>query len=536
MKFQRSILFVLSQFLVSSPFTSANHELSPSIKAKIRQRHNDAVESARSAYPIDSTSQNQPSAEQAISNIKFQSISIPKVKAIPDFHELFPNPCIHTSDPSTPLFTREQCQSIIDAAETHFQETNGGQWTTLQSGRYPVCGFWIKDIPAVHNWFKAILQTQLFPHLQELFPDFVDDISDLVCDNAYLFKYTKETGQKTDVHTDSGCLSFTIALNDSKEYEGGGTWFDIDGGKVIHMEQGCVTFRPGGIRHRGESVVAGERYIIGGFVMNQKKVENVRMLIGLAMDLANQKKLNEAEEILRVAIRLNPTFDAAYINLADVLTKVNQGDEALKILKKAREVNPLNGEAAYSLGMMNKAKGDITAAKECFDACLLSDKFDSEAMMAHAILCSESKDREREQIWFTKVISTPGVQESTLASAYSNLGVILGERGDSDSEIVMYEKALSIDPDSFHARYSLAIAYGQGSQYSKSIDAFRLAVDSAPNSDMREKSLKELYRITAMKVNNNPKIKSMGRDQVMQMFTECIGEENFKELMSIMRQ
>jgi len=534
MKSQRKILFALFQLLITSLFTSANHELSPTLKARIRQRHNDAVQSARDAYCCaEETSTSTP---EDASKIKFQSISIPKPTAIPDFHKLFPNPCIHTSDPSTPLFTTQDCESVVEAANQYFQKTNGGEWTTLQSGRYPVCGFWIKDIPAVNDWFKAMLQQQLFPQLKKLFPEFVENMSDLVCDNAYLFKYTKETGQKTDVHTDSGCLSFTIALNDRKEYEGGGTWFDMDGGKVIHMEQGCVTFRPGGIRHRGESVTGGERYIIGGFVMNQKKVEEVRMLTGLAMDLVNQGKLNEAEEVLRVAIRFNSHFDAAYINLADVLTKLNQGGEALKVLKKAREVNPLNGEAAYSLGMMDKARGELDSAKECFDACLLADKFDSEAMLAHAIVCSESKDRDGEQKWFMKVIATPGVQKSTLASAYSHLGVILGEKGDKDSEVVMYKKALALDPDSFHARYSLAIAYGEGSQYSKSIEAFRLAVESAPGPDMREKALKDLYRITAMKVNNDPSIKSMGQEQVMQMFAECIGEQNFKDLMQIMKR
>lgn len=541
-------------FTLFPPFVAASqsHEVSPTLLAKIRKRHDEAVQSARNAYDLSAPTLTDDEAKQFdTSKIKFHSISVPKPSAIPDFHTSFPNPCIHTSSPDTPLFSKEDCNSIIDAANRHFQETNNGQWTTLQSGRHPVCGFWIKDVPAVHDWFRRMLVQKLFPHLRLLFPDFVQDVGDLVCDNAYLFKYTTETGQKTDVHTDSGCLSFTIALNDRKDYEGGGTWFDLGfncdqdsdsepdnsiGGKVIHMEQGGVTFRPGGIRHRGESVTGGERYIIGGFVMNLKKIEKVRMLMGLAMDLVNQNKLHEAEELLRVAIRINPHFDAAYINLSDILTKLNQEEDSMKVLQKVMEVNPLNGEAAYSLGMMNKARGDYESAKQCFDACLRSDKYDSEAMLAHATTCAEAKDLEGEQKWFTKVISTPGVQNSTLASAYSNLGVLIGEKGDRDGEVAMYEKALTLDPDSFHARYSLAIAYGESSEYSKSIDSFRLAVDMAPSSDLREKALKDLYRITAMKVNNDPNIQSMGQEQVMAMFTECIGEENFKELMSVMRR
>jgi Flp pilus assembly protein TadD, contains TPR repeats len=349
-----------------------------------------------------------------VSKINFQSIAVPSqcISSIPDFAECFSNPCIHTTDPSTPLFTKEECESIIQASNDYFDETNGGKWTTLQSGRYPVCGFWIKDVPEVHLWFKLMLKQRLFPTLCSLFPDFVENISDLVCDNAYLFRYTKETGQRTDVHTDSGCLSFTIALNSPNEYQGGGTWFDMDGGKLVHMQQGCVTFRPGGIRHRGESVTEGERYIIGGFVMHRDKVEKVRMLTGLGLEWLNQGKLQGAEEALRAAIFINPYFDAAYINLADILSKRNRWEEAIKVLEKVTgEVNPRNGEAAYTLGMMKKNRGDLDGAKKCFDVCLNVDPFDAEAMMAHAILCSQCNDNEGERSWFTKVTKTPGVQK-----------------------------------------------------------------------------------------------------------------------------
>ena len=528
-------LLLLAQY--RGIFASARYELQPTLKSKVRQRHNAAIESARGAYNFITTTNKQDDSQTFdVNNLKFLSKTIPDLSSIPDFSTSFENPCIHTTESSTPMFAKEECQSIIQGAKDHFQKTNNGKWTTLQSGRYPVCGFWIKDIPMVHSWFRDMLQQRLFPTLKHLFPEFVDDIADLVCDNAYVFRYTRETGVKTDVHTDSGCLSFTIALNDESEYEGGGTWFDINDGEVIQMGQGCVTFRPGGIRHRGESVTGGERYIIGGFMMNQKKVEEVRLLTGLGLELVHQEKFIEAEEVLRAAIQINPHFDAAYINLADVLTKMDKIEEATKVLEKARKVNPLNGEAAYTLGVMKKAIGDVEGAKECFNACLKADQYDSEAMMVLAVLCSSCNDREGERTWFTKVIETPGVKDTALASAYTNLGVMLGESGDRQGEIALYEKALQHSPTSFHARHSLSLALGEDKQYIKSINNFRIAVNDAPDAEKRKRALIDLYKVTVLKINDDPKMKSLPQEELMRMFSQCIGEENYKELMSLMKR
>jgi tetratricopeptide (TPR) repeat protein len=539
-----SCLIVVANSLTSNSFSSE-------LQAAVLKRHDSAVESAHNAYSssvdnddddnnrhdVASTESTECSLPFDVSKINFHSIAIPPkcLVSIPDFAECFSNPCIHTTDPSTPLFTKEECESIIQSSIDYFDETNGGKWTTLQSGRYPVCGFWIKDVPKVHLWFKLMLKQRLFPTLCSLFPDFVENVTDLVCDNAYLFRYTKETGQRTDVHTDSGCLSFTIALNSPSDYQGGGTWFDMDGGKVIHMQQGCVTFRPGGIRHRGESVTEGERYIIGGFVMHREKVEKVRMLTGLALEWLNQGKLKDAEEALRAAIFINPHFDAAYINLADILSKRNKLEDAIKVLEKVTsEVNPRNGEAAYTLGMMKKNTGDVEGAKKCFDICLDVDPLDGEAMMAHAILCSECKDNKGELSWFTRVTETPGVHKHTLASAYTNLGVISGEQGKTEEEINMYEKALTLDPSNVHARHSLALAYaGERKDYDQSIIEFRNAIQHAQNVEKRTKILVDLYRVTVMKVNQDPNVRDLAKDQIMNAFMECMGEANYRELMTI---
>ena len=101
-------------------------------------------------------------------------------------------------------------------------------------------------------------------------------------------------------------IPFTIALNAKENYEGGGTWFDSlshcssstlseedtqpDHDGVINMDVGHVTFRPGGVRHRGDAITKGVRYMIGGFVMQKNKVEIVRLLTRMETEISREGK------------------------------------------------------------------------------------------------------------------------------------------------------------------------------------------------------------------------------------------------------
>jgi hypothetical protein len=66
--------------------------------------------------------------------------------------------------------------------------------------------------------------------------------------------------------------SFTIALNSLDEYEGGGTYF-VDLGQAVNVDRGhCITF-PGGLRHGGDPITSGVRYIIAVFLFVSDEAE-----------------------------------------------------------------------------------------------------------------------------------------------------------------------------------------------------------------------------------------------------------------------
>jgi tetratricopeptide (TPR) repeat protein len=430
-----------------------------------------------------------------------------------------------------PVFSREECRHVIDSAERHFARSGG--WTKLPSGRFEVSGGWIKDIPEVLSWFNTQLQERLFPTIANIFPGFIEDVSNLCVESCYLFKYTPETGGKTDIHIDSGCLSFTIALNDASEYDGGGTWYEsIDGpaatNGVVTMDAGHVTFRPGGVRHQGKAVTRGERYIIGGFMMHKKKVEFVRMLLRKGLQLAHDGRFSEAEVALKCAVDLNPQFDGTLVTLADVLKKQGKDAEAASTLERVWKLNPQNSEASYSLGLIRMEAGDKPAAQEFFLAALDADPTDTDAMSRCAELCASEGRFKKEAEWHRRVLVSPGLPTETAASAYCNLGVALGEVGNGEEELAMYEKALDLDPHMFQAMFSMGSYLANHGSLDRAVATFRTLVDlPAIDHEQKMRALKLLYKAAVMVFRSNPGSSPIPPDQVPAKLKELMGGENF---------
>ena len=339
-----------------------------------RARHKECVLCAMANYPIDNDT---PIDKELIEKIKLRQHPIVAPGSLPDFGQDLERRVLVTE---TPLLTAEECRKVVKDAEAHFA---GGEWGQLNSGQYKVAGFWIKDIPAIHEWFCQTVASRLFPLLVKAFPDFCDSTEDLCVDNAYLFKYTPETGFRTNVHTDSGCLAFTISLNPRDEYEGGGTWFEgLDGipeGGVIEMNEGQVTVRPGGVKHCGHAVHAGNRYIIGGFCMNKRKVEEVRQLLHCPPETPESIRRKTFE----AAVALNPQSDLGYNLLASVYEKAGETAKAQEVLEHCMQhVHPYSGDVAYALGSLYKDQKEYEKARECFKTCLKCDEYDFDAMVS----------------------------------------------------------------------------------------------------------------------------------------------------------
>ena len=493
------------------------------------QRHEEAVKVALNHYPTDILKLSQDSLKENgdfLKGLKFHKFRIRASGSLPDYHDELGDAPVFVTRRETPLFSRKECAEVIRMAEAYYE---GEIWPKLPSGQYYIQGFWIKDVPSVSEWFTKMCKARLFPLLKLQFPDFVDDIEDLVVDQAYLFKYKAEPGLRTEIHTDAGCLSFTFALNSIDDYEGGGTWVEglecinnednsFQGGDIIEMDAGQCTVRPGGIRHCGNPLRKGTRYIIGGFCMSKKRVETVRQLLATS----------DNKEGLEVAIKLNPTFDGVYPSVAHHYENEGDTKKAIQVLEDCLQIaNPMSSTASYYLGTIYYNQHQYEKAKECMKTCLKVDPSDGDAMGTLAQIMAQLGNPEEEYKLYQTIVSTPGVSKRILSNAFCNLGTM--QESDTNKEMDFYKKALEFEPNNVAALQSIGSVYASLKDWQNAIIFYQKVLEL--DGENRE-VLTLLYRCATQQLRTEASPEQQSRESMMARLSEIMGKSYMDQLLA----
>ena len=137
----------------------------------------------------------------------------------------------------------------------------------LSTKNYPTTDIPIVELPNTLNLLRSTLQSRLYPLLRHQFSTYLPDPTKLRVADGFIVKYDAEGGQsELRPHRDGSVLSFNIALNDSTDYEGGGTWFHSLG-ESVRIEKGEVVSHASGILHGGHGITSGRRYVMVCFVI-----------------------------------------------------------------------------------------------------------------------------------------------------------------------------------------------------------------------------------------------------------------------------
>lgn len=90
----------------------------------------------------------------------------------------------------------------------------------------------------------------------------------------HIVKYdlTRKERQKLEMHTDKSEWTFLIALSNGcgMDYDGGGTFFEcLDA--TVHIQKGHALVFPGRLRHKGQAIHHGLRFLLVGFLVDKSE-------------------------------------------------------------------------------------------------------------------------------------------------------------------------------------------------------------------------------------------------------------------------
>ena len=168
-------------------------------------------------------------------------------------------PQVYTS--RAPLLRPEECAAAIRAAEG-WAATTGG-WSTSRHFEVPTTDVPLRHLTSLLPSLNRALRDVLLPAAAAAYyPAATASAVRLRVLDGFLVRYQagKQAGLPT--HCDQSLLSYTIALNEPTEYEGGGTFFRALGAALDAPHAGHAVLFPGRLEHAGQPITRGTRYVI----------------------------------------------------------------------------------------------------------------------------------------------------------------------------------------------------------------------------------------------------------------------------------
>ena len=409
---------------MDSLIAELGHEFAAALEQNERDHQTECDESCEHFYCGD-PSLPEPSTAAPIATRRFSLGSVPPEDFASDFN--FPLDLIHVT--SAPLIPPSEAEAVVAAAVA-----DGVYNNEFPSGKYRLGGDWVKNLPSTLAWFNTRLRTTIFPAAAAAFPEIVSSAAVLRAHSVAVLKYNA-SHPRTDVHVDDGILALTLALSPRANYTGGGTFYEHMGAEaILEMEQGECTLRPGSVRHGGHPVTAGDRYILGAFLLIADRVEHVRRLNNQGRAARSKMDLPRARKLFRWALKINPQCATCLKNWAEAISYTPEGVElspkfaaaAEDKLRQAVHLLPDDSDGWFSLGVLLSKMGRKPEAITAYERSVAINGDDHELLYNLAVLLGDVGRAEEELETLRRAIQV----RPTFAKAWANLGVALAAGGD----------------------------------------------------------------------------------------------------------
>ena len=198
----------------------------------------------------------------------------------------------------------------------------------------------------------------------------------------------------------------------------------------------------------------------------------------LGAHLQAKGKLLEAEEHFRQAVKIQPDFAEAMLNLVDLLEKKGRNKEAAKIFEKLAHRFPNYAPVHFKLGQLARARS------ENGEACIHLQKALSLAPdLAPAYndygLALRALGRNAEaKAHFEKAVQL----DKNLAASWFNLAILAHLGGDVQQALPLYQKAIAANENFVEAWANMAVALQSVQKFSEAEKAYERTLQLQKNN------------------------------------------------------
>jgi protein O-GlcNAc transferase len=205
---------------------------------------------------------------------------------------------------------------------------------------------------------------------------------------------------------------------------------------------------------------------------------NIAKMLITAFEHYQRGSLQQAEDIYREIINMQPDKTDAYHFLGLIYFQRKDYDIAIEYIKEALSLNPLLVDAYNNLGIIYQNMGRHNEAISHYQKALQITPDFVNAYYNLGILFLSKWQVDEALRCFKKVIEL----SPDIAGAYYYAGLILHQNGQLEEALVYFQKTVTLDPNLPGAYYMMAINFHAKGQIIEAIGCYRKAIEKNPDN------------------------------------------------------
>jgi tetratricopeptide (TPR) repeat protein len=224
----------------------------------------------------------------------------------------------------------------------------------------------------------------------------------------------------------------------------------------------------------------------------------------LGFVLLELKRPREAADILRKAVRLDPHLEQGWFNLGKALAMLRLGQEADEAFEKSFALNPERGKLA--LAAEHHKEGRFEEAERIYREIIRANPKNVDAIrLLGRVALSAKRNDDAERLFQRAIRLAPD-----FTGAMTDLARLFKDQNRFDEAIECCEKVIELEPENPQAHFQLAGTLAPAALTYRAIDAYRKALELNP-------------KFPGARLGLGHVLKTVGRqDEAIEAYRECI--------------